>query len=74
MTGGLTTILPVLFALAVTGALVTTIFALWRRFSQEARSDEPKESAQETWRTAVPWIGCAALLIVVLLVVYSLTR
>lgn len=77
MTGGLSTFVAVLFGLAILGALVTTILSIRSRATRERRDDRPagpKESAEHTWRTAVPWIGCFGLLVVVLLVAYALTR
>lgn len=74
MSGGLTTLISVLFGLAVFGALVTTIVSLRARSRREGSATAPRESAQETWRTAVPWIGRGALLIIVPPLAYALTR
>lgn len=68
---GLSLVIALLFGAALLSALVVAVIAILRRPSDPHAAPE---SAGHTWRTAVPWLVMLALMLVLLLGLYALTR
>lgn len=68
---GFPLLLSVVFGVAILATMIAVLIGLRGRLGS---SEQPRESAADTWRTAVPWLIALAALLGGLLCLYWLMK